>query len=185
MKALFLLLFVSPLLCFAQHPDMPLVEGKITYEQVVRVDSATSQSDLFARSREWFAKTYRSANNVIQLEDKENGKIVGKGVFSVTGKSMGTTYDSGIINYTITVQAKDGRYKYTLENFYHEKAGSKAADSFGPCERFFNGDEKMYGMKMRKWFDSYLTQMDTHVKGIIASLATAMGKPASAKKDEW
>ncbi|MGI4760513.1 MAG: DUF4468 domain-containing protein [Janthinobacterium lividum] len=41
--------------------------GRITYEGVVEVNGV-SKADLFTRANAWVARTYRSANNVIQYQ---------------------------------------------------------------------------------------------------------------------
>jgi hypothetical protein len=52
--------------------------GEIIYSEKVDVDSIKS-TELYVRAHEWFAKTFKSAQSVIQLDDKEAGKILGKG----------------------------------------------------------------------------------------------------------
>ena len=61
---------------FAQPPNLPIdsTTHLITYSEVVKVDG--NKDELYSRAREWFAKTYNSAKNVIQMDDKD--KIVGK-----------------------------------------------------------------------------------------------------------
>ena len=93
-------------------PKLPIDNSinKITYSEVVYVDSLANKEQLFSRAREWFAKAYKSSTNVIQMEDKESGKIVGKALMKVYHKALGLTYPSGYINYTISIYLKDGRY---------------------------------------------------------------------------
>ena len=65
---------------FAQdNPILPIDEktGKIVYSEIVKVDS-TSSPELYLRAKTWFVRNFNSANNVIQLDDKESGKIIGK-----------------------------------------------------------------------------------------------------------
>src|SRR5690606_9337869 len=66
-----------------EKPNLPIDNStnKVLYSEVVLVeDSAANQQNLFSRAREWFAKAYKSSNNVVQMEDKESGKIVGRAV---------------------------------------------------------------------------------------------------------
>lgn len=98
-----LVLFNSVLFAQKETPKLPIdpETQKITYSEVVIVDSLSTKDELFSLAREWFAKAYNSSTNVLQLEDKENGKIVGKALMQVYYKSMGMTSPSGYINYTI------------------------------------------------------------------------------------
>jgi hypothetical protein len=94
------LLSISSVLGQKETPKLPVDSStnKITYSEVVYVDSLADKQELFSRTREWFAKTYNSSNNVIQMEDKENGKIVGKALIQVYHKVLGANYPSGYIN---------------------------------------------------------------------------------------
>ncbi|MCY2955669.1 MAG: DUF4468 domain-containing protein [Planctomycetota bacterium] len=50
------------------------IAGKITYTEVVKVDSAT-KDQLYSRALEWFANTFKSAKNAIDLSDRGSGFI--------------------------------------------------------------------------------------------------------------
>jgi len=61
----------------------PLDEnGEIVYTEIVKVDSIKAK-DLYVRAYTWFANSFVNAKNVIQLNDKEAGRILGKGNFDV------------------------------------------------------------------------------------------------------
>ena len=125
-KILFLGLLIFSMSLYAQ--DFPINEktGKVCYEGVVKVDGV-SASDLYVRANEWFAKTFNSANAVIQMQDKEAGKIIGKGNI--------TAYNSianvGVWDFTLSFASREGRYRYTLTNISHDKSGSKLTGSGG------------------------------------------------------
>jgi hypothetical protein len=72
---------------------------KITYTEVVYLDSLTDKQEIFSRAREWFASAYKSSINVIQMDDKEGGKIVGKAQILVEMTTIfGEKSDAGYIN---------------------------------------------------------------------------------------
>ena len=58
----------------------PNKDGKINYSEVVNVDSVKKE-ELYNRAKHWLVETFNSAKDVIQIDDKENGEIVGKGYF--------------------------------------------------------------------------------------------------------
>lgn len=98
--------------------------GKIVYTEVIEMPNMTKDI-LYSRAYEWFAKTFNSAQNVIQMQDKENGKIVGKGSFgdiNITA-NLGLVTIEGKVNFTISVYLKDGKYKYEITDFVHEGMG--------------------------------------------------------------
>lgn len=189
----FILLVITSY-AFGQNetPNLPIdsVTNKITYSEVVIVDSSASKLELFSRAREWFAKRYNSSINVIQMEDKESGKIVGKALMQVYHKAVGKTYESGHIHYTISLYLKDGRYKYEITDFFHSGqviyGGSNRVPDYGMCEKMINTSEKTMGISHQKTYDYYLTQLDQNTKSLINDLKSAMSaKPANSKKDEW
>lgn len=116
---LIILLKFSTLILFSQD-ILPIDKesGKITYSEIVIVDNADAKA-LYNKAKIWFVHSFNSAQNVIQLDDKESAKIIGKGLFSVTS-SVIVKADIGVVKFTIEINAKDGRYKYTITDFWHE-----------------------------------------------------------------
>lgn len=186
----FALTFIATLTTYGQNesPNIPIdsLTNKISYTEVVFVDSLSNKQELYSRAREWFAKAYKSSTNVIQMEDKESGKIVGKALMQVYAKALGTNHPSGYINYTISVDMKDGRYKYEVTNFYHTgQPGSNTVD-YGACEKMINSNDKSYGVSLRKGYNYWLTQMDDNIKDLIIDLKVAMAtKAKNVNKDDW
>ena len=76
-----LFLLHLPGLLLAQMPRDP-ESTKYTYQEVIEV-SNISKDDLYTRARAWFVKGYKSANAVLQMDDRESGTIIGKGYFEV------------------------------------------------------------------------------------------------------
>lgn len=126
-KILFLSLF-APTICFAQKYAaliqdgkflgvMPAVNESIFYSGVVNVDSA-SKVDLYNRGKRFFVDSYKSAKDVIQLDDKENGEIDGKGFFKTSWEFSGFAGPTNVSIYeTVKLFVKDGKYKYEISNF--------------------------------------------------------------------
>lgn len=163
---------------------------KITYTEVVILDSSTSKLELYSRVREWFAKTYNSAMNVIQMDDKENGKIIGKALMKVYFKTIfNSNYSGGNINYTISIYVKDGKYKYEITDFYHtgELAGNgdRIPDG-GPCEDLLNRTKGFWGNSYKKTYFLFLTQMNEKIESLTTDLKLFMNTKSSLiKKSDW
>jgi hypothetical protein len=95
--------------------NFPINEkGEVVYTEIVKIDS-TDSKELYVKAHEWFANTFNSAQNVVQLDDKDAGTIIGKGVFEFDETVMVVW-----VNFTIEIQTKDGKYKYTLSNFIYK-----------------------------------------------------------------
>ena len=90
--------------------------GNVTYVKVIKLDSM-SKDDIFMRARNYFVYNYNSGKAVIQTEDKENGLLVGKGLYSdVHSKVMALgqlfyTFDTWHI---LRIDVKEGRARIIL-----------------------------------------------------------------------
>ena len=188
--ALFLMFSIT-VFCKNETPVLPIdsISKKITYTDKVFVDSATNKQELFSRAREWFAKTYKSSSKVIQMEDKESGKIIGKALMQVYHKGLGMSFESGYINYTFSIYIKDGKYKYEVTDFYHTGQyvgnGKRIAD-YGTCENMINTTDNDLGFSRQSTYNYYLFQMDNNIKSLIVDLKTAMAvKGEGLNNDNW
>jgi hypothetical protein len=80
--------------------------GQSTSE-VVSVDSSFTKEILYSNALSFFANTFNSANNVIQMKDPETGKIIGRGLLGKDKRDV-----------TITISCKDTKYKYEIDCDY-------------------------------------------------------------------
>lgn len=83
-----------------------------------------TQSDLYVRAHEWMAKSYGSSKAVIEMQDKEAGKLIGKAIAILPRSKVKFVYDyadGGDINYTISIDARDNRYRVVISNISHNK----------------------------------------------------------------
>jgi hypothetical protein len=74
-------------------------------------DSKYSKDTIFDMTLEWVAKNFNSSNDVIQLKNKELGKIVGVGVtrFNAIGVSFPC-------QYTMTIDIKNNKIRMVFDN---------------------------------------------------------------------
>lgn len=91
-------------------------QDAVSFEKVIKVDSV-DKARLFSTINDWFATTYNSAQDVIQMVDKDAGIIIGKG--SMKYFFGNNSSYNGNINYTVKVYVKDNRYKVILSDFNH------------------------------------------------------------------
>ena len=66
-------------------------------------------------SLEWMARTFFDSKEVIDLKDKDNGKIIGKGIVTFKGK-IGWFSANIPCRFTLIVEAKDNKYRTTYNN---------------------------------------------------------------------
>ena len=164
----------------------------ITYTEVIKVDSNVSSKELYIRARTWFAETYRSAKDVIQMDDKESGILVGKGNFKYTSSVfMGSEGTKGWVRYTITISVKDGRYKYEITNFNHEgnPLNSGGDFSFGLLTTSEECPYKVGSMSSKGWRDKVWKdikqKLGSYAESIITALKNAMTKAITKSGDDW
>lgn len=103
MKKLLLMLFFIPFISLAQE-----------YSEVIEMTGQTGDQ-LYSKANEWFALTFKSAKDVIQLNDPTEKKIIGKGSKRIS-YTIGRYPISLDMNFTLLVQFKDGKYKYNIQS---------------------------------------------------------------------
>lgn len=161
-------------------------DGKIYYEGVVKVDSTIKQADLYRKGREWFVNTYVDAKEVLQLDDKADGKLMGKGVYKYSFFN-GLNSSSVTMGFTLNLDVKDGRYRYRIYNFNGTNKNQSALDGLssrpsGPSYIKLDYDQTYadYKAGKRAKYNGKVTAgMDEQVRGIIASLEKAMRAPST------
>jgi hypothetical protein len=158
-------------------------DSALTFSRVVSIENV-SKNELYDRAKSWFAETYKSAKDVIQMDDKEAGKLIGKGNFRYDSKVFsGSTQTTGWISYTITLQVKDNKYRYEITNFRHDGNGDY---DFGLIT---SSENCPYEMKstFKNWRDKVWKDIKSTIApnadDIVLSLTSYMNK--QAKKDDW
>lgn len=126
-----------------------------------------TKDQLYTRAYEWLAKAYRSANDVIQMQDKEAGRLVGKGTTTVRVRGV----SAGYVRHTFTIYLKDGRYKYVLTDLVHEPGGMKDVYSGGPLE---SPKAEILPFGGKKPWDAVRNDADGDARRLVADLQAAL-----------
>lgn len=114
-KSLLILAFFTTPFC--------LKAQNLTFSEVVTLDSV-SQKAIYNRAKEWFVSSFNSGKDVIQLQNDEDGKLIGKGNFKFYGKPFTSgTNSTGPVSFLVTIETKDGKYRYTITDFTHSDFG--------------------------------------------------------------
>jgi hypothetical protein len=88
----------------------------ITEEQrnVEFIESQNIGKDIaFDKALEWIAINFNSANDVIQLKDKETGILVVQAVFSYPYDILGSITET--VGYTMTIRLKEDKIKFEFK----------------------------------------------------------------------
>ncbi|HEY9825942.1 MAG TPA: DUF4468 domain-containing protein [Stenomitos sp.] len=169
----------------------PDPNGPLEFTEVVQVPNAKA-TELFPLAHEWFVNTFVSANNVLQMIDKENGILIGKGSISYEPNTfMSSSLLRGWIQFTAKVIVKDGRYKFVFTDFRH--SGSPAV--FTGLGRPILSNAIIYGLLTNSESPPdgilYRKSVWEHMKEVASisanemadSLRTQMNKPSKNKTD--
>jgi hypothetical protein len=137
---------------FSQESILPIdsTTGKITYSEVIKVDSVLA-TELFVRANIWFVNNFNSAKNVIQLSDKEAGVVIGKGNFPVTcnnpNRSAFNVFIQGTVDFTLEIQTRDGRYKYSITDISFKGLAGNPYDLFSDVYPTTTPFKKQFNMR--------------------------------------
>lgn len=127
MKTLFTLYFLA--ITFSSLSQ----DSVITYTEVIQIPAATKEQ-LFIRARQWFNETFKSAKDVLQINDKQTGELAGKGyIKSFCSYRLNGTENSDpiTVHADIAIYVKQGKYKYEFTNFYVLKYDNSGPDDLG------------------------------------------------------
>lgn len=103
MRKSFLLLILIFVNCFSYATKEQIDSLQSVREVPIKKDL------IFAKSLEWISRNYMSSKNVIELQDKENGKIVGNISFPIE-----KGFHTAVAKLVIAI--KEGKYKIYLDN---------------------------------------------------------------------
>lgn len=182
-KFLFFMLMIFSLNVMAQ-------EKPIQCDSVIQAKDKTAEQ-IYTNVKVWLATTFNSANDVIQMDDPENGIIICKGAFEYKAPGgLSYRYIDGWVNYTLKIQIREGRFKISMGSFMHETSNFeyKKTWSFGLItdrEKF-----KPNGMQDKRWLKTWpdlkiKCNMEFMKMVISISQATAQNSEIIDTDDDW
>ena len=169
------LLSVSLLKAQTPNATMPVDPDTklITYKEVVTTTG--KPADLYIRAIAWVNKQYKNPADATKVRDPETGLIEITHRFEITKVEKGATLLAGVVDYTLKLELKDGRYRYTITNFNLKSVSRQ------PIEQWLDKNSQTY---TPAW-DDYLKQVDVQIHKLIDGLKLAMQPTADKKPDNW
>jgi hypothetical protein len=146
----------------------------VTYKEVVTQEGTAPK--MYNQGIEWVNSFYPNPSDVTRVRDPDNGKIEIRHrilVFNLD-KDGNKTTQANIVEYTMKLEFKEGRYRYTITDFNVKKV------SKFPMERWMDKTDPEYVPVC----DIYLKQVDEEILKVIKSLKEGM-KPKVIKTDNW
>ncbi|WP_375416173.1 DUF4468 domain-containing protein [uncultured Hymenobacter sp.] len=161
-------------------------DGAIYYEGVIKVDSTISKQDIHQAVREWFVSNYVSGKDVLQVDDKDAGKILGKGIHKYQFVN-GINISEVALTFVLSVETKDGKFRYRMYNF---TGGNKNTSLLGGANATntyavnYNQCLTDYKAGKRTGYNGKIVAgMDYEAQQIISGLATSVKK--GKQKSDW
>jgi hypothetical protein len=170
-----LLLIGSGLKAQVTSPTVPVDQDTklITYKEVVTIPG--TPGELFNRAIEWINKQYKNPTEATKVRDQASGVIDIIHRFELAKDDKGVARPAGTVDYSMKIEMKEGRYRYTITNFNYKDVSRK------PIEYWMNKNDKAYSPE----WDNYLKQVDDFSRKLIESLKAGMQPPAPKKEDKW
>jgi hypothetical protein len=161
-KLLILLLLVCNLKSFAQKDSFEF--------KLIDTVNAT-KAELYLRARQFVALNFNDAKSVIQMDDKDAGKIICKGVMDVYIKGPMGKSSGNYIDFTINVDIKENKYRVILSNFNHD--GLILSESSNEKGGNLNNDESSCQIPKKFW-DKIKDQTKIQSLDFLAKMKVAM-----------
>ena len=169
-------LFCSFLISNAQQTLPVDAETKqALIKEVVDVPGA-KQAELYDRAMAWINKFYPNPTGMVQTKNPETGEIVGKAQFKISSKDKkGVESYDGMVAYTITLNFKDGKFKYEITRIRWVQA------SYYDVSKWMDTKDQYY----KEAYQGYIQQTNTYFDNLKTELKKAVKTPPAKKKDDW
>lgn len=156
-----------------QVPNIPVNSetNLITYEKTINIIG--SQKEIYTKLLRWYTSYFKNPTEVIREKNEQEGRIIGKYRFKYNfpPDKKGIEAYAGILQYTITVETKEGSYSYIISDFNNKDI------SYTPVEYWLDKNSQKYTTSC----DYFLIQLDSNIQEVIADLEHFM-KTGNHKK---
>jgi hypothetical protein len=125
----------------------------------------------------WGDDHYKNFAEKLRKQDKDAGEMeifARFPIYAYDKKGNKTASRQGLAQYTLTIQFKDGRYKYTVTDL------NMKASSYMPLEPWLDREDPN-----AENHSYYLTDIDTEIRETIKSLKEAMASSGGDSEDDW
>ena len=189
MKKLFLIAFIT---CVSfsvkaqkksdiQLDTIPVVDGNYQFQEVVNVNGSL-KDQLYRNAKVYFMDIFTGAKDAFQYDDKQEGKIIGKGVLTVDDyKSVfpGVAVLKWDVNYNTEITCKDGKYMLRLYDIvitkeYHVAEGHSRTVHL-TMKDAYEAIAKQHGA-YKTLYPKVLNKMAADFKSQIGTLKESMDK---------
>jgi hypothetical protein len=153
--------------------QLPLVDNKIEYSGLINLpDTNYSKAKLFSLAEGWFASTFRDSKQVLRVDDRENGIIIGRGnVLYIPGSEWKQTVNLYLFFY-VEIDVKKGKYRYKVYNMTF--TGSKEVSASDEYNGYLTNN-KIKKRVIKDMGKDFLF-IDQQITGLVQNIQSAMGE---------
>jgi len=168
--------------------DLPIDEetGLISFVYVFQSENS-SKDGLYNKAQDWFTQKYNAVDQVLWINDKENGELIGKPFTDIMILEAGMG-ELQKMYYTIKIYLKEGRYKCVITDIQYQSYPNE----FEPYPERFAAEPiiitNLYKKKgkARNSNLQYKEKTILAVRSLIIDLQIAMNNiTIAASSDEW
>lgn len=87
--------------------------GHITYSRVIETENLT-KDEMYSRALSYFIYNYNDANSVIQEQDKEDGRLIGKGIVKKVHTGVGMVVLVFDFWHILRIDIKENKFRALL-----------------------------------------------------------------------
>jgi len=148
-----------------------MVDSMVIYANVVELDTSITADELYTAAKSWAIDAFKSTKEVIQEADKELHLIYIKGFIKAN------VY--GGYWFTIKIETKDGRYRYSLYDIIYDAS----ATVMGVTSRTTQPIEvSLKEANTKERGQKYYKGVDEKFRALLNSLEIRM---QDAQTDDW
>ena len=175
--ALLLLMILSNLTVYCQNKseftdyNLPVKDQQVFYEFI---DSTTtkgkSQEQIYYAGQKAFVEVFNDSKSVIEIDNKTDGHITGKGIVKDTYSIGFITPNTDAVKFIIDFKSKDGKYRL---QFYNFSSTFPNEAHFSPLDKVLNFWNKSWRIRFFKSFDQAMRQsIDQFNKALVRNLSS-------------
>ena len=130
MKKFLFVLLVALISC---KPFQMITGSSYEKSEIISVEGS-SKDQIYIKANEWMVKIFNNAKSVIQFQDKEEGRIIGKYLLFSNLKSFQYGTVGGDIFAILNIYVKDGAAKISIlpQGYWQYDPSGATIYSYGP-----------------------------------------------------
>ena len=178
-SALIIMFVFSTSILFAQKqgeykaPNMPINKETTLISYNGEIEMQGSKDMLFRKGITWYHSYIKNSKNFLKEENVPDGKFVARPRFKIMNPppKKGTQTMAGVVNYTLTMTFKEGKYSYEVTDMKLQQASDY------PIENWMNKQSKLY---QESW-EYYLMEVDKNIQELISEMKKGMAYKQETK----